>query len=41
MGVEIVNLDSVGAEPGHDGGAAGVAERELVVGAIEADAGGG
>ena len=41
MLVEVVDFDLVGAEPGHDGGPAGVAERELIVGSVKADALGG
>ena len=41
MLVEVVDFDLVGTEPGHDGGPAGIAERELIVGLVEADALGG
>ena len=41
MLVEVVDFDLVGPEPGHDGGPAGVAERELLVGSVKADALGG
>jgi len=41
MLVEVVDFDLIGPEPGHDGGPAGVAERELIVGPVEADAPGG
>lgn len=38
MLVEVVDFDLVGPEPGHDGGPAGVAERELIVGPVKSDA---
>lgn len=41
MLVEVVDFDLVGPEPGHDGGPAWVAERELIVGSVKADTLGG
>ena len=41
MAIKIVDFDLIGPESGHDGGAARIAERELVVGAVEADSLGG
>ena len=35
--VQIVDLDLIRSESGHQGGPAGIAEWDLVVGAIEAD----
>ena len=37
VGIEIVNLDFIGSETGHHRGSAGIAEGELVVGAVEAN----
>ena len=39
--VEVVDFDLIGPEPGHDRGPAGVAEWELIVGPVKADASGG
>lgn len=41
VSIEIVNLDLIWSAAGHDRGPAGIAERELIVGAVEADAPGG
>lgn len=41
MVVEVVDFDLVGPEAGHDGSPAWVAERELIVGPVKADALGG
>lgn len=41
VGIEIVDLDLIGAETGHDRSPAGIAEGELVVGAIKANTTGG
>ena len=37
VGIEIVDFDLIGAEPGHDRGPAGIAKGELVVGTVEAN----